>query len=659
MMVKEKIRKYLYILLILFIACIPAEVATRNGWLAPLENIYYDLWHQLKGKRHTPENVVIVAVDDQTLLAHQNEPLAFWGPHFAGAIKVLREAGVRCIGIDFLFSVSAESWLGQIQAESAISRTFDIAFREQLNSGNVIVIGTIVRDENNQSKLLLPVFDYLFSLPGAYSDIGLSNLIPDDDEVIRHFVPQLLKVSDEGGTAEVGLALAPLLAQRRLDGKKPEWSQADDKDFDRMTKGSLPIPIGYVGPPGTFPRISFERLLAPDAGENPAVQALKGKIAIIAMENSGTHDIHLTPYARKLSREGGRVMNGPEVHANIVETILTGWHPRPVSDGVRLIWLMAVVILGMFFFFRRPPLQGLGIFFILNLICGFLAYMLWEKHLLPVANINAALLISYIGAVGMRLTREEKARSQLQNAIGPYVSKAVVNHILDSGKLPNLGGETLPVTVLFSDIRSFTTLSELLMPYEVVEILNEYYTQVCEPILDQGGMIDKFIGDAVMAVFGAPARHPDHARRAILASIAMTEIARGFQGWLRKRFPDRQLPEFRIGIGLHTGEAVIGNIGSAKRMGYTAIGDTVNIASRLEGMSKRLGWVIVGSRETVRQSGLDLVIGGSESVQPTGRIGKIEVMEILSVKELLKSSIENHPQEVSASEGSTMKGESR
>jgi len=189
------------------------------------------------------------------------------------------------------------------------------------------------------------------------------------------------------------------------------------------------------------------------------------------------------------------------------------------------------------------------------------------------------------------------------------------------------------VTVLFSDIRNFTTMSASLSPPEVVEMLNIYFSRACEPILKQGGMVDKFIGDAVMAVFGAPAPQPDHARRAVAAALAMMEKAKGFQAWMEQRFPDRGFNNFRVGVGLHSGEAIIGNIGTPKRFEFTAIGDTVNTASRLEGLTKRLGWGIVASERTVEAAGPGVVTGGRQEVQVKGRQEPVVVVEVKGLED--------------------------
>jgi adenylate cyclase len=241
-------------------------------------------------------------------------------------------------------------------------------------------------------------------------------------------------------------------------------------------------------------------------------------------------------------------------------------------------------------------------------------------------------MLSYMGILGLRLTGEERERARIRNIFGRYVADEVVEKLLASGMLPDLGGDSLQVTVLFSDIRNFTTISERLGPRAVVEMLNTYLAQACEPILAQGGTVDKFIGDAVMAVFGSPVLYPDHARRALAAALGLAQKAREFRTWMQQRFADPELPDFAIGIGIHTGEAIIGNIGSPKRLEFTAIGDTVNTASRLEGLTKELGWTIVASRSTI-DAASGVVTGGQDTRAVKGRQERIQVFEVLGLEE--------------------------
>jgi adenylate cyclase len=616
---KTRKKKAGYFIVLVCLSVGMSITAERNGWLTPTENTYYDAWHQLAGRRFVPSHSVIVAIDDVTLLAHEDEPLAFWGPHFATVVQKLRAAGARCIGIDFLFSVSAESWLKRIQTNNAsMSRTYDIPFREELHKGDVILVGTAVQNAEGQSRLLLPKMEFLFSLSNNFQDIGLSNLYTDDDEVIRAFIPKILQ-DPESPT----FTFASLMV-KRVTGDA-QW---------KNIKMTSPSRIGYAGPPGTYPRISFEQLLLSKTGEEDLYRQVKDKLIIIAVENFGIQDVHLTPYITKIMGKNSGMMTGAEIHANIIDTLLDNRSPIEQTEIMRFACLLFFVVAGTGLFILRTPLLGLCTWGALNGTAALVAYTLFRyNHILPVANINLALTIAYIGALGLRLTREERSRRQMREAIGPYVSQTVVDQVMESERLPNLGGQTFQVAILFSDIRDFTTISEALSAEEVVEMLNSYFSRICEPILAQGGMIDKFIGDAVMAVFGAPVAHPDFARRAVKAALAMKTIALDFQSWMDQRFSDKKLPSFRVGIGLHAGQAVIGNIGSEQRMGYTAIGDTVNIASRLEGMSKTLGWTIVASRDTINEAGGDFSVGRSNTISVKGRQGRIDVVEVTDMVE--------------------------
>ncbi len=614
--------------LVLLVAFGVGEISLRWGWLDVPENGFYDLWHTMAGERSQARNVVIVSVDNQTLLAHRDEPLVFWGPLFGRGIEVLRGAGARVIGLDFLFMVSAEAWLRKLEMGGIdASRTYDIPMRRQLAEGSVVLIGVVASDERGDSDLLLPIEDYLFSLPGGAQDVGFANFYTDPDGVVRQFVTALF---EEGPAPR--LTFATLLAVRSagLGTGEGSWPMGGVE----VANGPYPRAIGFMGPPGTVPRISFSRLLAPDAENDPALGIVKGKVAIVAAEHVGLQDIHLTPYARTIWSSEGTMMSGPEVHANIVETLLTGVHPRAVPRGLRMGLAFFVTLAGTVLFFRLNPWKGLAAAAGLCVGYGCLAYALFLGNwTLPVGNAQAALAMAFLGVMGFRLTGEERDRERLRQMFGRYVSDEVVERLLAMRHRPDLGGEAVEVTVLFSDIRGFTTISERLTAHEVVEMLNAYFSRSCEPILQQGGTVNKFIGDAVMAMFGSPVPYPDHARRAVRAALAMARTAEEFRTWMNGRFGDRGLPEFRVGIGLHTGEAVVGDIGSPKRTEFTAIGDTVNTASRLEGKTKDLGWAIVASEATIRAAGSGVRTGGQATVPVKGRTGQVVVFGVTGLEE--------------------------
>lgn len=609
--------------IIVLLVAFAVESATRAGWLADVENLYYDLWHKLADKRFVPQHVALISVDDETLLDLREDPMAFWAPHFGQAMNTLSQAGVKAIGLDFRYAVSAETWLKKLKLpDSEISRNYDVPLRAQLAAGQVVLISHLVANQSGGAEILLPPEDHLLVLPGGLADTGLANLFADDDGVTRRFVPAMI-----ADASLPGMTFATQLSLRAagLDPGQTSWSLAGQA----ITRSPEPRTIGYSGPPNSVPQISMARLLKPDALQDPQVRALKGKVAIIAANDSGGQDRHLSPY----SRWQGGMMVGGEIHANIVETLLTGRYPRTLPGWVQTLYLLGVTMVGVLFYIRLHPSWGLAAGCVVAVQCAILSYFFFVQNwILPVANTQLALVAGFLSVLGLRLTGEERQRAQLKQIFGRYVSDDVVTKILAAGQGPDLKGETLQVTVLFSDIRNFTTISEKLDAHEVVEMLNAYFSRVTEPILEQGGMVNKYIGDAVMAIFGSPVFYPDHARRGIIAALGMAREAASFKEWMRSRFPDRDLPEFGVGVGLHTGEAVIGDIGTIKRKEFTAIGDTVNAASRLEGVTKEMGCVIAASAVTVAAAGEGVVTGLRETITVKGRAEPIEVFEIKDLK---------------------------
>jgi adenylate cyclase len=473
--------------------------------------------------------------------------------------------------------------------------------------------------------LLQPPPDQRFLLPGGNNDLGIANLHPDADKHVRGFFPVMIP-----DPAFPGLAFNMQLALRAagLDASQSEWN-IGGVTLKRELKR---YPIGYAGPPGTIPTVSMLTLLQPDALERPEVKALRGKVAIIAANNAGTSDRHFTPYSRGANADQ---MAGGEIHANIVETILTGRYPRSLSGALEVAYLSLLLAAAAWLFLKFSVGGGAALLAALLVAVvppAFLAFQ--HDWVLPVAELQSGITAAYLMTVVLRLTGEERERSRMRQVFGRYVSDEVVKVLLADDRKLDLAGEAKVVTVLFSDIRGFTTFSEKLSAHEVVEMLNAYFTRVCEPILAQGGTVDKYIGDAVMAVFGSPVTYPDHARRAVRAAVGMAREAEAFKAWMRNRFPDRGLAEFAIGVGLFTGEAVIGDIGTPKRKEFTAIGDTVNAASRLEGATKEMKCVVAAGEQTISAAGPGIRTGKVETLTVKGRAEPIRAYEVLGIEDL-------------------------
>lgn len=611
--------------LLVFIVTLLSEGLYRGGQLERLEYPWSDLWFRLAGQTLDARRVALIEVDEETLALHPDDPLPFWTPHFAKAAEVLQGAGVRLIGIDFLFNASPEVWLGRYGAEEA-SRKYNQPFRQTLSKGKIVLAGA-----QPGKDAMLPASEYVLALPDfdIAGHIGAADLISDSDGTLRRF-SAFAPGASLAGADETKLITFPLLLAIKASGQNPAAS-AWTFGQRRIRPDDPPWPLAYLGPPDSIPHLSMKKLLAEKALSDPDVQGLRDRVVIIGARFGGTNDFHLTPYGHGVFN--ARLMPGPEIHAQAVEALLSGRFIEPMPALLRLAVLALTLAVASVCWLRLNMWRGLPVLLGAGALVAGGGYLLHRQAILfPVAHLQLALTVLFLSLYGMRFSFGERERSRIRQIFSRYVSGKLVESLMDSERIPNLGGEAMPVTVLFSDIRNFTTISERLSAEEAVEMLNTYFQRACTVLLAEGGCIDKFIGDAVMVEFGAPLARPDDARRAVRAALNLHRTALEFRQWMERRFPNRELPLFDVGVGLHSGTAVVGNIGSQERMEYTAIGDTVNLASRLEGLTKEMGCPIVASRATVEAAGSGVILGRRETVKVKGRSETVEVFEILDME---------------------------
>ncbi len=622
-------RQWRWLLLVVVTAVALAEAAYRSSLLAPLDALYSDAWHRLAGTRGTPAHVALVVVDQATLVRFGDEPLAFFGPHFATAIERLRALGASVIGLDFLLAISPDAWLAKVEGPlGGRARVYDAGLRQAIAAGDVVLAAGLARDDSGGGdRFALPHPDYLLAVPDLdlTNYVGLAELHADHDGVVRRYViaPTAKTDTDDAGLALPKLSFAALLAKHHRERNGAAGPAANGQARH----------IAYRGPPGAMPRLSLAHLLSA-APDDPLLRSFAGKVVIIGADFPGMGDIHFTPYSTGFAGDGRQLMGGAELQANILETLLSGRHLHEPPAWMRIgvsATLAALVALALLVSGSLPI--GTAIALLSGSLVIASAYPLFiQGFLVSVAAWHGALLAAFVGGVVLLFTGEARQRARLAGLFGRYLSDAAVKVLLRGDQVPELGGSLSHITVLFSDIRNFTTLSEQLAPAEVVEVLNEYFERVCQPVLAEGGSIDKYIGDAIMVEFGTPLPTSDHALRALRVALRMRAIALEFRTWMTRRFPDRDLPEFAIGIGIHTGDAIVGSIGSRRRSEFTAIGDTVNIASRLEGMTKVFHADIVASEATVSAAGREhLRLGRSDVVSVKGHRQPVSIYEILDV----------------------------
>ncbi len=354
---------------------------------------------------------------------------------------------------------------------------------------------------------------------------------------------------------------------------------------------------------------------------------LAGKWVLVGFTAPGLMDLKPTPLAP--------VYPGVELHATLLDNLLKGDFLRIAPSW--LIWLWALILAGVVtlavLFSARlwTTLAALALLLALNVGGSLLAFRAswWADPVAP----GVALGLAFALATAYSYATEGRQKLAIRRMFSHYMSEKVIAHLMSHPELLNLGGERRHVTLFFSDLAGFTSISERLSAEEVVGLLNDYLSRMTDIILDEEGTVDKFEGDAIMAFWGAPLPQEDQALRACRAALRQQEAL----AELNRQFQEMGLPRLGMRIGLHTGEAVVGNLGSEKRFDYTAIGDTVNLASRLEGLNKFYGTFIMASETTMAECGDGVRFREVDRVAVKGKETAVGVYQPLGLKDSLAS----------------------
>ena len=496
------------------------------------------------------------------------------------------------------------------------------------------------------------VFPPFQALADAASGLGHQLFMIDADGVLRHTVPFVR--SGERSIPSLGLAVA-----LRFTGIRPgavslegEGVKIADREMPltwRHVRSQSGVEsflwglINYRGPAfladlktRPYASYSFFDLLYSEeqirANEKPNVDpaVFRDKIVFVGVTASGLYDVFETPFA------SGR-MPGIQVHAAVADDILSNRFMKPSTTGVRVAAVVAAALLVGLLSTLLPAWWATGAALVLIAAFGWAATRLfatgyWLNLSQPVLASTAALF----GGVAYQYFVEGREKRKMKRLFGQYVSKDVYEQLVANPDLARLGGQRRDMTVLFSDIRGFTTLSEKGQPEDVVHTLNEYFTRMVHLVFLHKGTLDKFVGDMVMALFGAPLADPQHADHAVEAALDMVvELA-----ILNERWKAEGRPELDIGIGINTGPMIAGNIGSDAIMSYTVIGDAVNLGARLESLNKQYGTRIIISDATRQQ------LTGRYLFRPLGDVvvkGKTKPVAIFEVVRRAEAAEASHP----------------
>jgi adenylate cyclase len=578
---------------------------SQRGPLQLLELKTYDLRFVLRGSQTPQTGIRLVLIDTATETAFP-EPQIFWHPHYAEMLRAAARGGARTIGLDVSFAIPVEQW------EPDFDRQMAAAFAE-VSAATPVVLAF---DTRQQEAQFLP----LYMLASAMNTMGYANLTLDADGFVRR---QELLSGGEMAYESFAARLAAAAQQATWSHPGGETNPAQDAPPHVLILGEREVPldssgflrIRYWGPAGTFPSVSMAEVLrAQGENDTAALQRwFQGQIVLVGTLDPT--DQHSTPFfLGGKKKDGGTpgenqaLTPGVEIQANVLATLLEGRFLREVSP----LWqwslvLGAAALAALCIVHLRFPW---GPLVLTGAVAGYLSFTVRSLNsgaVLPVVPPLLSVIFSGLSAYGAQALTEGRQRRLLQDTFGRYVSEEVAKELLEYGDVP-LGGASQQVTVMFADLRNYTSYCQGRDPQQVVGELNQYFADMSAEIKAHGGMINKFIGDGIMALFGAPVPHSEDALNAVRCGMKMVERNEEFNR-LRQQ---HGLPPLIIGVGIHSGEAVVGNIGAPEKMEYTAIGDAVNVASRIEGENKTFGTRLLISEATWRR------VSGVIATEPVG-----------------------------------------
>ncbi len=652
--------------------------STLLRFLDNIELKTLDVRFQLRGPRAPGPAVVIVAIDQKSQGVLGRWP--FPRSYFAQAVDFLREAHARVIAFDINFPQADEN--SALRAVRSIREDYNRlvepplhtpAFESRLKSreaaadndkqladaltrfDNIILGYFAISPEEAKSQNPERLKDFLNLLSfQAYPQIvhpeyaknfdgpeteaispnlpqlasnaknfGFFDIVPDHDGIVRR-APAVLSFQDAYyPSLDVAATLA--YTNNSLDQVKVIFNPGG---VERIAVGQLTIPtdpqgfvhLDYDGGAGTFPTYSLadvvQRKLSPEL--------FRDRLVLIGPTVTGISGTALTPFQQTR-------FPGVEIHANMIDDIL---YQHFIRRGLREYLLdIAFIMLfslaaGSLFSILNPLRATLLLSGSLFLFFGltyywFAHYRMWVTDFPPMTT----LVVTYAGIVSYRFFFEEGEKKKVRSAFSQYLHPALITQMLNSPDGIRLGGEEKELTALFTDIRGFTTLSESLTPAQLVDLLNEYLSAMTDLIFKNWGTLDKYIGDAIMAFWGAPYPQTDHALRACRTGLDMLQGVKRLQA----SWQSRGVPRLEIGIGINTGPMLVGNMGSRIRKNFTIMGDSVNLASRLEGLNRQFGTNVIISEGTFLQV-KDLVVARElDLIKVKGKMQPVKVYELLAL----------------------------
>jgi adenylate cyclase len=594
------------------------------------------------------KDIVIIAIDEETINDFSNKGIQWpfpWDIH-ANLARYLSTGKPLAIMFDIMF---VDHKPGEADLAKAIKDSdvgfIDYAFnaeeinvkftdqKERLALLDRVKFPVGVHDRNDDlfEDVSPPTPDMIKSAKG----IGFANVIPGRDRVIRS-IPLVIKYKGSYypsinltvvmhyygiGPENVEIVIGKYIKLKNLP-KEKMTKPNDKREIIIPVDESGSVDVNYIGGSGSFQHYPYH-FFATD-GTMEGNDSLKDKILLVAVYTAAgvATDEHKSPYGS---------LFGIEHIANTLNTILNQDFLYKLSE-LQNIAIMLVIALLIGIFVSRISIGSSLVVTTLFLVSYFIvSYLLFDYFSIITALATPLIqtAITYSMLVTYRVVNEQQEKKHIRQTFSKFVSKSVVDELLKDPSKIKLGGDKKILTVLFSDIRGFTSISERLTPEELVEHLNIYLQSMTDIIIKYFGTLDKYIGDAVMAFWGAPIEMEDHALNACKASIEMMEALKV----MNKKWESENKPILEIGIGINTGDMIVGNMGSAARMDYTLMGDNVNLGSRLEGTTKfyRIGIII--SEFTYQYVKDDIIARELDLIRVKGKALPVKIYELMAIKD--------------------------
>ncbi|PWC44925.1 adenylate/guanylate cyclase domain-containing protein [Azospirillum sp. TSO22-1] len=597
-------------------------LAVGAAWAAlpllegPSLDTLYVAREMLYGPRPAPDpnRVAIVALDEETYRRppFAGTPQVLWTPYLGKVLTAIDAVGVAAIGMDLVYPTSAEA------AIPGFERDFLLALRNVGRAGRLVLAKV-----QHSTQPLLPHRGHALAVGGA-PNIRSVNLVEDADGVLRRVPLTLATTAGE----EPGLA-AELV--KRADGTVPPGRSLLVNH--PTAAGSFPVhslaDLAACADPAYFERHFRGKVVLVGTALDVEDRKLTSNRWVTKPEGQNLPPRCALPVMEDLAGTGRRrdTVPGVTIHAAAVSNMLTGTTLTESSPGLTLGVLALAAALSAGLTLALSPLwAALGLGAVLATWGGGAAMAFQGGLVLPLVPAALVAVLVFPALVAFRFMVVDRDRRYVRNAFRLYLPGSVVDSMVASGRMPQLGGEERPVTVLFSDIAGYTKMSEGLEPEALVRLLNRYFTVMTDIVEKHGGFVDKYIGDAILAVFGAPMAGDNHARAAVDAALEMQAALASDPTLLSSGNGQRGAAR----IGLATGPALMGNIGSPRRFNYTVMGDTVNLASRLEGANKAFGTGILVADATADLYGDAQAFRAIDTIQVVGRDHPVTILEPLS-----------------------------